>query len=103
MENLFGCLACCLSTEDLVYVSELLFILELVRTYNPISIIVCLAQQNLNSFKLIHLPISIKFYNMCTEVPLELSNFVFQRTLWQDSSLKIFFFVNLCMTEIINF
>lgn len=83
MENLFGCLACCPSTEDLVYVSELLFILELVRTYNPISIVVCLAQQHLNSFKLIHLPISIKFpsYNMCTEVPLEHSNFVFQRTL----------------------
>lgn len=76
MENLFSYLTCCPSTEVLVYVSELIFILKLVRIYNPIFFIVCLAQQYINSFKLIHLRISIKFYNMCTEVPLEHSHFV---------------------------
>lgn len=55
------------------------------------SVTVYISQQSISTFKLIHYLILIKFYSMSIEVPLEHSNFFFQRILWQNPSLE-----NLC-------
>lgn len=85
MGSLFGYFPC---IEPLVYTSELIFMSVLVRTYNPMSVTIYISQQPISSFKLIHYLMLIKFYSMPIAVPLENSNFFFQRILWQNSSLE---------------